>query len=124
MTPAQKNFMPQVSSEQGRETMPPNDELKFQVNCDAGDHGQLRVASESLVVNVGQTIVRDGRTEIWDSVIIRCSEEPDGSCTVNVLLCNPDWEEPMHLACLRSSPDTCSRNQVSLFCHLRTEVGR
>ena len=124
MTPAQKNFMPQVSSEQGRETMPPNDQLKFQVNCNAGDHGQLRVASESLVVNVGQTIVRDGRTEIWESVIIKCSEELDGSCTVHVLLCNPDWEEPMQLACLRSYPDTGSPSQVPLFCHLTFEVGR
>ena len=124
MTPAQKNCMPQVSSEQGRETMPPNDQLKFQVNCNAGEHGQLRVASESLVVNVGQTIVRDGRTEIWESVIIKCSEELDGSCTVHVLLCNPDWEEPMQLACLRSYPDTGSPSQVPLFCELTSEVGR
>jgi hypothetical protein len=46
---------------------------------------------------------------------LKCSEDQDGSCTVNVLLCNPDWEEPMHLACLRSSPNTGSPNQVSLF---------
>jgi len=123
--PAQNGRPPQLSSDQEeRDTMPSNDQLKFQVNCDAGDHGQLRVASESLVVNVGQTIVRDGRTEIWDSLVIKCCEELDGSCTVNVLLCNPDWEEPMHLACLRSSPDTGSPNRVSLFCHLTTEVGR
>lgn len=124
MMPAQTNRTLQVSGAQGRETMPPNDQLKFQVNCDAGDQGQLRVASESLVVNVGQTIVRDGRAEIWDSVIIKCSEEPDGSCTVHVLLCNPDWEEPMQLACLRSYPDTDSPNQVSLSCHLTSGVGR
>jgi len=72
--------------------MPPNDQFKFQVNCDAGDHGQLRVGSESLVVNVGQRIVRDGRTELWDSVVVKCSEEQDGSCIVQVLLCNPDWK--------------------------------
>jgi len=124
MMPAQKNRAPQVSADQGRDTMPPNDQLKFQVNCDAGDHGQLRVASESVVVNVGQTIVRNGRTEIWDSVIIKASEEPDGSCTVHVLLCNPDWEEPMQLACLRSYPHTSCPSQVPLFCHLTSEVGR
>ncbi|SRR6266404_6879026 len=67
----------------GRNAMPPNDQLKFQVNCDAGHHRQLRVASELLVVSVGQTIVHDGPTEIWDSVVIRCSEEPDGSCMVS-----------------------------------------
>jgi len=121
---AQKKRPPQVSGDQGRDAMPRNDELKFQVNCDAGANGQLRVASEQLVVNVGQKIVRDGHTEIWDSVVVKCSEETDGSCTVNVLLCNPDWEEPMQLACLRSSPDTGSPNQVSLFCHLTSEVGR
>ncbi len=37
MTPAQKNRAPEVSADQGRDTMPPNDELKFQINCDAGD---------------------------------------------------------------------------------------
>ena len=104
--------------------MRPNDELKFQVNCDAGEHGQLRVASKSLVVNVGQTIVRHGRTEIWDSVVVKCSEDQDGSCIVQVLLCNPDWEEPMQLACLHSYPDAGSPSQVPLFCHLASEAGR
>ena len=113
-----------VFGEQGRNDMPSNDELVFQVNCDAGVHGQLRVASETLVVNVGQTIVRDGRTEIWDSVVVKCSEDQDGSCIVHVLLCNPDWEEPMQVACLRSYPDTGSPNQVPLFCHLTSELGR
>jgi len=124
MMPAQKKRPPQVSGDLGRDAMPPNNDLKFQVNCDAGAYGQLRVASETLVVNVGQTIVRDGHAEIWDSVVIKCSEERDGSCTVHVLLCNPDWEEPMQLACLRSYPDTGLSNQVSLFCHLTSEVGR
>ena len=122
MMSTQTNRTSQVSGDQGRETMPPNDQFKFQVNCDAGDHGQLRVASESLVVNVGQTIVRDGHTEVWESVIIKCSEEPDGSCTVHVLLCNPDWEEPIQLACLHSYLDTDSPSQVPLFCHLTSEV--
>ncbi len=120
----QKNIPLQGSGELGREPMLTNDELKFQVNCDAGVHGQLRVASETLVVNVGQKIVRDGHTEIWDSVVVKCSEGQDGSCTVNVLLCNPDWEEPMQLACLRSYPNTGSPNQVSLFCHLTSGVCR
>ncbi len=122
--PAQNNHAPQLSGDQERDTMPPNDQLKFQVNCDAGDHGQLRVASESLVVNVGQTIFRDGRAEIWDSVVVKCSEDQDGSCIVHVVLCNPDWEEPMQLACLRSYPDSASPNQVPLFCHLTSEVSR
>jgi len=124
MMSTQTNRTSQVSGDQERETMPPNDQFKFQVNCDAGDHGQLRVGSESLVVNVGQRIVRDGRTELWDSVVVKCSEEQDGSCIVQVLLCNPDWEEPMQLACLRSCPDTGSPSQVPLFCHLTSEVGR
>src|SRR5260370_15990623 len=114
---AQKNRAPHVSGDQGKDAMPPNDELKFQVNCDAGAHGQLRVASGTLVVNVGQKIVRDGRTEIWDSVVVKCIEEQDGSCTVNVLLCNPHWDEPMQLASLRSYPGTGASNPVSLFCH-------
>ncbi len=104
--------------------MPLIDELKFQVNCNAGAHGQLRVASETLVVNVGQKIVRDGRTEIWDSLVVECSEDEDGSCTVRVLVCNPDWEEPMQLACLRSNSEAGAPNQASLFCHLTSDAGR
>ncbi len=99
--------------------MPGNDEPRFQVHCNAGDHGCLRVATDTLVVNVGQQVVRDGRAEIWDSVVVECSEEEDGSALVRVLLCNLDWEEPMQIACLRSWPDAGSMNQPALVCDLR-----
>ncbi len=85
--------------------MPTSDEPRFQVDCHAGDHGCLRVATDTLVVSVGQQIVRDGRAEMWDSVVVKCSKAENGTVAVHVLLCNPDWEEPLQIACLRSWPD-------------------
>ncbi len=98
--------------------MPGNDELKFRVHCHAGDHGCLRVATGKLVVNVGQKVVRDGGAEMWDSVVVECSEEEDGSAMVRVLLCNPGWEEPLQIACVRSRPYADSLNQAAITCDL------
>ncbi len=96
--------------------------LKFRVRCNGGQHGEFNLATDTLTVNVGQQIQREGRARIWDSVVLQCSEGDDGSCTVRVLLCNPDWEEPMEIACLRSNPDAASGDQVSLFSHLTASV--
>ncbi len=98
--------------------MPANDQLKFQVHCHAGDHGCLCVATDTLVVSVGQQILRDGHVEYWDSVVVECSEEEYGSVMVRVLLCNPDWEEPLQIACVRSRPDGGAATQPALVCDL------
>lgn len=98
--------------------MPGNDELKFRVNCHAGDHGCLRVATDTLIVNVGQQFLCDGHVEHWDSVLVKCSEEGYGGVMVRVLCCSPDWEEPLQIACLRSWPDAGSMNQPALVCDL------
>ena len=122
--PAQKNQASQVSGDQGGDAMPPNDELKFQVNCDAGAYGQLRVASETLVVNVGQKIVRDGHTEILDSVVVKCSEEQDGTCTVRVLICDPDRDEPMQIVSVRSYLNRGTSNQRAIVCDFTSNTER
>ncbi len=98
--------------------MPGNNDLRFHVFCNAGDHGCLCVPSDTLVVNIGQRILRDGHAEMWDSVVLTCSEDEDGSALVRVLLCNPDWEEPLQIACVHSRPNTESSNQAALVCDL------
>jgi hypothetical protein len=54
-------------------------------------------------VKIGQRISRFGAEEIWDSVIIHGAAHGD-ELTVRVLVCNPAWEEPQEIACIRSSP--------------------
>lgn len=76
------------------------------------------MSTDTLVVNVGQQIVRDGGAEMWDSVVVECSEEEDGSAMVRVLLSNPGWEEPLQIACVRSRPDADSLNQAAITCDL------
>jgi hypothetical protein len=108
--------------EQQTEINPATERLRFRVRCNAGQHGEFNLATDTLAVNIGQEILRDGRAQIWDSVVVECSEGDDGRCTVRVLLCNPDWEEPMEIACLRSNPAAASSDQVSLFSHLTSSV--
>src|SRR5260370_7662531 len=76
---AERGF-PRGLGRAGKKRNAPNYHLKFQVNCHAEAYAQLTVASQTLVVNVGQQIVRDGRAEIWHSVVVKCSEEQEGSC--------------------------------------------
>ncbi len=98
--------------------MPGNNDLRFHVFCNAGEHGCLCVGSDTLVVNIGQRILRDGRAEMWDSVVVKCCKAEDGSVAVRVLLCNPDWEEPLQIACVRSRLDADLSNQAALVCDL------
>lgn len=102
--------------------MPANDELKFQIQCEAGDRGRFRVGTDALSVTVGQRIERNGRAEIWESVVVQCSEEEEGSAVVRVLLCNPDWDEPLQIACVRSRREAGSLNHAVLFFDLTRQV--
>ena len=77
---------------------------KFEVHCNAGDVGELRVGTESLSITVGQRILRDGAEEMWHSVMIRSEEAEDGVFEIRVLVFHPDWEEGRQIACVRSQP--------------------
>ncbi len=76
----------------------------FRVNCDADKAGRFLVETDSLWVRVGQRVLRQGTQETWDSVAIEGKNEPDGSLLVRVLVFNPDWDEPLQIACIRSRP--------------------
>lgn len=53
---------------------------------------------------MGQRVLRDDAQEIWDSVAVEGKKEQDGTCVVRILVFNPDWDEPLQIACIRSRP--------------------
>jgi hypothetical protein len=80
------------------------EQMHFQVNCKAEGVGEFVVPGESVVVTVGQEILRRGTREMWESVGVYAKEEPDGTLSVRVVVFNPDWDEPLQIACTRSRP--------------------
>jgi hypothetical protein len=85
------------------------DNRKFEVHCNAGDVGELRVGTESISIKVGQSILRDGTEEMWDSVMIHGEEAEDGAFEIRVMVFHPDWEEGRQIAFVRSQP--ANRNE-------------
>src|SRR5271170_6748232 len=82
---------------------------RFRVRCEAGDDNRFRVTTESLAVTVGQRVLRGGALEMWDSVSIYAKEDQEGNLVVEVLVFNPDRDEPIRTASIRSRPQdpTC-----------------
>jgi len=82
---------------------------RFHVRCEAGDDNRFRVTTESLTVTVGQRVLREGALEMWDSVSIYAKADREGNLVVEVLVFNPDWDEPLRIASTRSRPQdaTC-----------------
>jgi|SRR5580704_8165961 hypothetical protein len=77
---------------------------KFEVRCHAGNAGHLEVASDAVSVKVGQRIRREGKEEFWGSLLVECKEQDDGSLAVEVVVFHPDWDEPLRIASIQSSP--------------------
>lgn len=76
---------------------------KFEVRCHAEGAGHLEVCSGSVSVRVGQRVRREGKEEFWGSLLVECKEQDDGSLTVEVVVCHPDWDEPVRIALIESS---------------------
>ncbi len=95
------------------------DRRKFQVRCDAGSQGRFEVGTDTLSVRVGQRMRAGKEEEMWDSVHILCKEQPDGSLTVEVLVCHPEWEEAKTIAAIRSRPQVSETAGPSLECDLK-----
>jgi hypothetical protein len=76
----------------------------FRVSCDADKAGRFLVETDSLWVRVGQRVLRRGSQELWESVAVEGKREQDGTLVVRVLVFNPDWDEPLQIACIRSRP--------------------
>ena len=82
-----------------------NGESKFQVECDAGGAGHVRLATDFLSVTIGQRVLRDGVQEMLDSIAVSCAQEEDGSLQVRVTAFHPDWDEGREILLVRSRPD-------------------
>jgi hypothetical protein len=94
------------------------DRRKFQIRCDAGSPGRFEVGTDTLSVRVGQRMRAGKEEEMWDSVHILCKQEEDGSLTVEVLVCHPDWEDPRKVASIQSRPQDSETAEPSLKCDL------
>src|SRR5437016_3156065 len=75
----------------------------FSVNCDAGGSGGLQTRSDHLAIKVGQAIFRDGLQEMWEFVLVLAQQGIDGDLKTRILLCHPDWDDPVELACIESN---------------------
>src|SRR5690349_10964702 len=60
--------------------------------------------SQSSILKFGQRLRRAGGQEIWDSVWVYAKEVEDGTLVVQVLVCNPDWDEALQIASIKSRP--------------------
>jgi len=78
--------------------------FNFRVNCDAGKAGRFQAEADSVRVRVGQRVRRRGAEEMWDSVGIESTAQPDGTLVLRIIVFNPDWDEPMQIASIRSRP--------------------
>ena len=77
---------------------------QFELTCHAENAGHLAVASSAVSVRIGQRIRKDGKEEFWESLLVECKEQDDGSLLVEVVAFHPDWDEPIRIAALRSDP--------------------
>jgi hypothetical protein len=78
------------------------DDRKFEVCCDAMPNGHLQVRTQTLSVGVGQLIKQERTEEMWQSLLVICEENEDGLLTTKVIVCHPDWDQNLQIACIRS----------------------
>jgi hypothetical protein len=76
---------------------------KFEIRCDASPNGQLHVKSHALSVAISQLVGNDKAQESWQSVLIIC-EESDGLLTTKIIVCHPQWDQNLQVACIKSRP--------------------
>jgi hypothetical protein len=92
--------------------------VDFHVDCDAGEGGSLRTTTDCLSIMAGQQIRRGQDVETWSSIAIYSKQEVDGSLSLRIVIFHPDWEEPLQIAYVRSSPQNGSGGSLSLECDL------
>ena len=86
------------------ELNPRQNDGKFEVLCHAGNAGHLEVSSDSVSVRIGQRICKDGKEEVWSSLLVECKAQEDGSLAIQAIVFHPRWDEPVRIAYIRSSP--------------------
>jgi len=94
------------------------DNQKFKVRCHSGNSVHHELASDSVLLQIEQRIRREGREEMWVSLQVKCDENEDGTLAVQVVLCNPDWDEPVRIASIQSNPKNGTAADPVLKCDL------
>lgn len=74
------------------------------MTCGAAGAGEFSVQADALWVKIGQHIRNQHKEELWYSVAVAGTRENDGTLNVRILVFNPDWEEPLQIASIRSQP--------------------
>lgn len=92
----------------------------FRIGCEAGDGNRFHVQTDLVSVTVGQRVLRDGVLEMWDSVSVHAKQDIEGVLVVEVLVFNPDWDEPVRIASISSRPqdETCLTALCCCFNHV------
>ena len=47
----------------------------------------------------------NGRQQLWDFILVLANRDRDGTLRTRVLLCHPDWDEPVEIAEVQSNGD-------------------
>lgn len=89
----------------------------FSARCEVRDTSSSFKNVQNLRLSISQRLRTRGVEQSWDTVVVQCGEECDGTLTVKVIISNPDWDEPLQIANLRSRP--CDVNSLTaLGCNL------
>ena len=107
----------EVVVEKSTDVLSVKDSRKFEVECRAGEAGELCVGSESVCVKVGQRVRKNGNEEIWHSVAVYAQQDDQGSLVIRVLVFHPDWDEALQIACIKSRPSDTDC-QTAVGCNL------
>lgn len=78
----------------------------FRVRCEAGSNNRVGVQADSATLTAGQRVLSNGFVEMWE--LGNVYAKPKDDLTVEVLVFNPDGDEPLLIACIRSHPDGTS----------------
>jgi len=95
------------------------DDRKYEVRCIAKPHGELHVKTESVSVSISQAIVRNGVEEMWNSILIICEQDENGTMNAKVIISHPDWDQNLQIAAIKSSVDRENNSHSGLECDLK-----
>jgi hypothetical protein len=90
------------------------DDRTFEVRCNASHDGQLQVKTHALSVAVSQLVSRGKTREMWQSILVFCEETEDHCLVTKIIVCHPDWDQNLQIACVRSGDNPKSPFEVDL----------
>jgi hypothetical protein len=77
----------------------------FRLSWNRGDSSPLHAGMSSMLVIVSQRIRLRGTPGMRQSLLVEGRAEADGTLVVRIIVTNPDWDERLQIACIRSRPD-------------------